>query len=344
MSEENTNLETQAAPETEVKVEAKVEDTRDVVARELDKAEASAEKVRDDKGKFAQKEGAIKVPEAKEDKPDTDANTDNKEVEKPKERATDIYKSFSKEERTVIGELPPEVQKILETRQDRFFKGIEQYKADANFAKTIQKAVAPHAEYMAQLGVTPDIALANLLTTERKLRTGSEQEKSQLFQQLAHDYGIDLWQLSQVPFDRNQYQLQQELTQLKSQLGNVQASRQSAEDVQIEQTIADFAQSHEYYDEVSGHMADLLNSGFATTLDDAYAKAVRLNDDVFNRFSASQQQDQQRQQALKADQAAKAAKAVAVSVKGAPTGITHNPNPTTTEEAVRQAMRQHGIL
>jgi len=53
------------------------------------------------------------------------------------------------------------------------------------------------------------------------------------------------------------------------------------EDVQLNQSIEQFAQQHEYFDDVRETMADLLDKGLATTLDDAYVKAVRLNDDVF---------------------------------------------------------------
>ena len=90
-------------------------------------------------------------------------------------------------------------------------------------------------------------------------------------------------------------------------------------------------------------MADLLERGFANDLDDAYAKAIRLDDNVFNKTVAQQQSGVNRQNLVQANQAAQAAKAAAVSVKGAPAGVTRSVMPASTEDAVRQAMRLHGL-
>jgi hypothetical protein len=119
--------------------------------------------------------------------------------------------------------------------------------------------------------------------------------------------------------------------------------RQSQEDVQIQSTIDEFAQSHEHFTDVQATMADLLERGFANDLNDAYAKAVRLDDNLFNKTVAQQQGGVNRQNLVQANQAAQAAKAAAVSVKGAPAGVTRSVMPASTEDAVRQAMRLHGL-
>ena len=349
-TEENlaTQEVTNEAPEV-AKVEESL-DTRDIVAREvekLEKADKVEDKPRDEKGKFAQKGVVNDKPEATEptdkDEPKDVAKDEKTEV-KPEKPARNPFSAWKKEAQEKLSGLPPEVQELIIEREGQFHKGIEKYKSEAHLARNIEKAIAPHKDYMLQLGVTPEIAFANLLQTERTLRTGSKEQKAALFRQLAHDYQIDASEVAQMPFDPQMHQLQSELAQLRNQMGSTQASQQSAEVGQIEQTIEQFAQSHEYFDDVKLHMADLLDKGFATDLDDAYTKAVRLNDDVFSKFQATQFENSKRQEALKADQAAKAAKAAAVSVRGAPTGATHNPTPSTTEEAVRMAMRQHGLI
>ena len=116
-----------------------------------------------------------------------------------------------------------------------------------------------------------------------------------------------------------------------------------AEEANLSQTIEQFADGKEYFEDVRETMADLLDRGLANDLDDAYAKALRLNDDVFSKWQASQQTIQERQRLEQANQAAKAAKASAVSVKGSPTGVTRMPEPKTTEDAVRYAMAQLGL-
>jgi hypothetical protein len=253
------------------------------------------------------------------------------------------WKSWKADAAKVMEKLPEEAQKYIIERQDQFHKGIEQYKEAANYAKTIDRAISPYKDYMSNLGVTPDVAFTNLLKTEHTLRMGSYQEKAEMLQKLAHDYQIDMNSLAGVPYDPNMHNLKSQLEYTQSQLQASQNFRQSQEDVQIQSTIDEFAQSHEHFTDVQATMADLLERGFANDLDDAYAKAIRLDDNVFNKTVAQQQSGVNRQNLVQANQAAQAAKAAAVSVKGAPAGVTRSVMPASTEDAVRQAMRLHGL-
>ena len=253
------------------------------------------------------------------------------------------WKSWKADAAKVMEKLPEEAQKYIIERQDQFHKGIEQYKEAANYAKTIDRAISPYKDYMSNLGVTPDVAFTNLLKTEHTLRMGSYQEKAEMLQKLAHDYQIDMNSLAGVPYDPNMHNLKAQLEYTQSQLQASQNFRQSQEDVQIQSTIDEFAQSHEHFTDVQATMADLLERGFANDLDDAYAKAIRLDDNVFNKTVAQQQSGVNRQNLVQANQAAQAAKAAAVSVKGAPAGVTRSVMPASTEDAVRQAMRLHGL-
>lgn len=308
------------------------EETQDIVAREIGK-----QRERDEAGRFAKKQEeppAQELPVVPEEPPAPVV------PEPPKHNP---FSAWKKEAQEKLSTLDPEVQQMIVEREGQFHKGIEQYKEEANFARTIKKAVAPHAEYMQQLGVTPDFALSHLVGVERQLRTGSAEQKAAMFQQMALDYGVDLGQIAQMPFNPNMFRLQQQVNSLQAQLQTPQASQQTAEDGEISSTIDEFARTHEHFEELRGDMALLLQEGKAADLDDAYVKAIRLNDGLFEKHQAQQLEESRRQEALKANQAAKAAKAAAVSVKGAPTGITHSPTPATTEDAVRQAMKQHGL-
>lgn len=311
-------------------------DTREIVARELTK-----ERARDESGKFTKKEAAPEDAKEEETPPEEAAEPQPAEPEAPKHNP---FSAWKKEAQEKLSALPPDVQGMIAERETQFHRGIEQYKEEAFFARSMKKAIAPHAEYLAQIGMSPELALSHLVGAEKKLRIGSPEEKANMFHQLARDYEVDLGQIAQMPFDPNMHRLQQQVQWLQSQIGNTQASQQSAEDERILSRIDEFAQSHEHFGEVHTQMADLIDKGLAGDLDDAYEKAIRLNDAVFEKHQAQQLETKRRQEALKADQAAKAAKAAAVSVKGAPTGITHNATPATTEEAVRQSMKQHGLL
>ena len=308
---EDTMLDDSSEVVEEVAESSEPETTHDIIEKEFDKLEAPEE-----------------VEEVEE-------------VKVSPERSP--WKSWKADAAKVMEKLPEEAQKYIIERQDQFHKGIEQYKEAANYAKTIDRAISPYKDYMSNLGVTPDVAFTNLLKTEHTLRMGTYQEKAEMLQKLAHDYQIDMNSLAGVPYDPNMHNLKSQLEYTQSQLQASQNFRQSQEDVQIQSTIDEFAQSHEHFTDVQATMADLLERGFANDLNDAYAKAVRLDDNLFNKTVAQQQGGANRQNLVQANQAAQAAKAAAVSVKGAPAGVTRSVMPASTEDAVRQAMRLHGL-
>jgi hypothetical protein len=308
MSEETT---------AEDSVEEVAETTHDIIGRELDKIEET------------------NPSEDRDDAPQEEVKTT------PPERSP--WKSWKAEAAAELEKLPETVQKHIIEREEQFHRGIEQYKSAANFAKTIDKSIAPYKNYLEEMQVPPDVAFFNLLKTEHTLRRGTYQEKAEMLMKLAHDYQIDMNQLAGLPYDPTMHNLKAQLDEKERQLRDASEFRQSHEDAQIQSKISDFAQRHEYFTEVQSTMADLLERGLANDLDDAYEKALRLNDSTFQKVYAQQQGGGNRQNLTQADQAAKAAKAAAVSVKGSPAGANRTVIPATTEDAVRQAMRLHGF-
>jgi len=245
-------------------------DTREFISRELDKLDA-AESVkepagdRDEKGRFAAKS----QPEAPvaEEKPESEPEVKSEPEEKPEEPKRNPFAAWKKDAQAALTALPPETQQYIVEREQQFHKGIQQYKEDAIKGRTLSNALAPHMEYLNQLQVQPEQAISKLLETERVLRTSEPQAKIQAFMKLAHDYGIDVNNLTNAKFDPYSYQLEQKLAQQQSMLEKLSQSRQMAEEAQLGQTIEQFAQSHEYFEDVRETMADLLDKGLASDLD-----------------------------------------------------------------------------
>lgn len=348
MSEEN--LETQIDENEEVAVESSVDehgyekdDIRSVIAAEMDKHEAKESAETDNSEKSVKKDkrdenGRFKKAESSlEQAADTNDQTEPVKNSAP---ARNPWASWKREAQSVLSQLPAETQRIIQEREEQFHKGIEQYKSDAIQGRTLGKALAPHMEYLNQVGVAPEQAISTLINAEKLLRTSDPQTKTQMFMKLAHDYGIDVNSLTNIPFDPYKYQLEQQLQAQQAQLAQIMQSRQIAEEAQLGQTIEQFAQQHEYFDEVRETMADLLDKGLASDLNDAYSKAVRLNDDVFSRTT---QNSGFANPVQRANNAAKAAKAAAVQVKGSPTGGMKATEAKSTEEAVRNAMAALGL-
>ena len=292
-------------------------DTRDIIEQEFDKLESEAQQAE---------------PEVKAEEP-----------EQVNEPARNPWKSWKKEAAEEMTKLPSHVQKMVMEREDQFHKGIEMYKEAAGFAKTIDKAITPYKEYLGQLGVAPDVAFSNLLKTEKTLRMGSAQEKVEMFQKLAHDYGINLEVLAGIPYDAQAAQLKQQLAWTQDQLQASNDFRQSQEDQVIQSHIDDFGTNHELFNEARLVMADLLEKGLATDLQDAYEKALRLDAGLFSKWQAQQQAQAKNQQINKAQQAVNKARQAAVQVTGSPAGVPNQAAPRTTEEAVAAAFRLHGL-
>ena len=329
----DNNLETQA-------VVTEPEDTRDFVAREFDKLEAAQNADQSSSSEPAKAEPAQAEPKAEEQPKAQEAESKNEPAAEDKPQRNP-FAAWKKPAQEALSQLPPETQQFIVEREQQFHKGIQQYKEEATRGRVLGNAVAPHLEYLQQLQVAPEVAINKLISTERKLRTSDPETRAKEFVRMAHDYGVDLNSLTSVQFDPYHHQLEQRLAQQQATLEQLSQSRQMAEEAQLGQTIEQFAQSHEHFDEVRETMADLLDKGFATDLNDAYAKAVRLNDNLFSQVG--QQPNAGMNQIQRANEAAKAAKASAVSVKGSPTGVTRPPEPKTTEDAVRQAMANLGL-
>ncbi len=323
------NLETQVE-ETEVETTEQPDDIREVISRELDKLEESAEespkpaRARDDGGRYMS------------DKPVVEASGQPQEAP-----ARNPWHSWKKEAQTALSSLPPETQHMIQEREEQFHRGIEQYKSFANEGKRYSRVMAPYMDYLNQLEVTPEQAIPRLIETERVLRTAPIEQRKQMFLQLAHDYGINTQDLTNTNFDPYRYQLEQRLAEQQAQLQALSQSRQMAEEANLTQSVDQFASTHEHFEEVRGTMADLLDRCFANNLEEAYAKAVRLNDDVYAQMA--QQPQQQNVGMMRTQRAVQAAKAASVSVKGAPTGVTRSPEPKTTEDAVRAAFISLGL-
>lgn len=300
-------------------------DIKDTIAEQLDKAEQTAT----------------------EEKPAIEANKEEAETQ-PEAEAQEEYKprfnGYTNHEREVLAKLPADVQKIIDAREEKFHRGVDQFRGGYQAAQAISKTLAPDAQLLQQYNITPVEWINRLVTAERQLRTSDPATKLRTLQGLANDYGIDLQHVSQVPFDQTAYQLQQHNQALQQRLELAQASTQSAEVAQAVEFINEFGASHEYFDELRPIMADLLDKGLAGDLNEAYEKAKRLEPTVFEKWQNSQFERKQQEQAERANQAAKTAKAAAVSLKGgAPIGRSSLPTPATTQDAVRQAMEQLGL-
>lgn len=177
--------------------------------------------------------------------------------------------------------LPPEVQREVLKREDDIFRGIESYKADAEVGKSVQRILSPYMPMLQAAGLSPLDQVDGLMKAHHVLATGTPEQKSLLFQRLAQDYGVPLEQLSgEASFvDPQVAALQSQLAGLQSRLMEREAREANAARQALQEELNTFASdpAHQYFDEVAGDIAALLRAGAASSLADAYEKAVWAN-------------------------------------------------------------------
>ena len=213
-------------------------------------------------------------------------------------------------------------------RESEYKKGVSTYKAEADRAKGYENAIAPYSQDLQRRGIQPTQYIENLVRAEQILSNASYDQKVQVFQKLASDYGIQLngnGQVTQLdPYTQqlmNQLnQVNQEVSSIKGRFAQEENQRLMGEIERVRSNVEQFP----HFDVVREEMAQLLELGKAQDLETAYKKAVRMNDDVWALEQDRLLKDA-KQSAIKAQQVAKA-KAAAVSPRSTtPSGKVSNP-------------------
>ena len=278
------------------------------------------------------------------------ANTQQAEEYKP------IFNGYSNEEKEILSKLPQDVQKIVDGRQVKFEQGIHKYQEiarenqeKASIADEFHNIIGQDADILKQYNVTPSQYFQNLVTVERQLRSQDPRVKLSAIYGIAHDYGIDLELLPQVQFDPRAHQLQKQVDAQQAQLAAVSTNAQKAEIGQLRDVISTLSGELEYFNELQPMMVQVIESGLVAgstpeeIYRNAYQKALRLDDTVFNKMQASQQA-KKLSEAQKANLTAQSAKSKSTSIKGgSPAGKTVAQKKATTFEQVEESFRLFGL-
>lgn len=308
----DTELETQSEQDAPNWDESIASAWADISQRESEPAEEPAveQAVRDDSGRF--KANTIKADDSVEATDQPVEQVAEQPVEQTETRAPS---SWTKEGQAEFVKLPPGVlrNEILR-REDSIHKGIEQYKGAAQRGREFDEAAQPYTSMLQQLGVQPQEAFKALLNAESQLRNGSPAQKAQMTLKLISDYGIDrdaLLQALQVgeqpQVDPAYQELHQKVQSLESQQAERERTDRARESEALNSEIARFSQGKEHFEAVRDDMAALIQVGKAKTLDEAYQKAIRLNDDVWKAEQAKQRAADQTELAKRAKEAKRSA-------------------------------------
>jgi hypothetical protein len=330
----------------DVSIDDTIRDTlREISAREPvdDKPDTPVveKPARDEAGKFAPKTPEVGKP----DQPALIAPVEVAPVaEKPAEQEYAVPPELQrlglkKEEAQAFQAAPKALQDAFMRRAEEMGKGIEQYKGKAQFADQLGAVIAPHMQTIQQLGVTPAVAVGELLKADHALRYGSPEQKIEKLQQLARDYGIQFQPTGEAaPMDPNVQALQQELRQMRGFIQSFQNGQQEQTEQTANSQIAQFAADpkHEHFASVREQMGQLIQAGAAQDLAGAYEMAVWSNPTTRAALIAKQQADAIAEATRRAQEAREAA---STNVRARPSLPVSEPV-GSIEDTIRATLRR----
>lgn len=194
-------------------------------------------------------------------------------------------KTWRKEASAHWAALPSEIKAEVLKRESDIFQGLETYKVDAGYGKSVKAVVAPYEAILKANNMDPVQTIGGLMNSHYLLATGTPQQKAELFQRIAKDYNVDLAQFAPQPagdapyIDPTVAALQKQLQTVQSQLDVTAQTQLAQRRAEVTKAVDAFATDTKnvYWAEVANDMAALLAKGTAGTMQEAYDKAVWLN-------------------------------------------------------------------
>lgn len=303
------------------------EASAETAVQEVTKTE-SVDASRDEKGRFASKQAE---PEQTMVQQANDAP-----IVKPRPS------SWKKDYEEHWTKLDPTLQDYINQRESDYAKGVSAYKQNYEAVAPIYEAMQPFLPLLQQHNMQPNQWISNLGNAHKTLVEGTPEAKLQAFARLASDYGVPLQALTGQQYDPQQSQFLSEFNSLKSELAAFKQAQEQRESMTLQQEIESFQKDAPYFDEVRETMATLLQSGVAQDLKSAYDKAIRLNDDIWQKQQAEAQQAKAQADVQTQVQKAAEAKAKTVSTRSnSPTAIMTSGNSKDRRSVLAEAVEAH---
>lgn len=231
-------------------------------------------------------------------------------------------KTWRKEAAAAWSTLPPIVQQEIAKREADIFRGIEGYKQQASVGQTFGQLIEPYVPTFQQYGVNPFQHVSELLQAHHILALGTNQQKVELLRHFVKQFKVDLDAAEEAPYVDPQVQaLQSQVNQLQSFHSQQQQLVFQQREAAVNEHVDAFANdpSHPYFDDVSEVMTQLITSGVADNLQEAYDKAVYLVPEVRDKELARQAAE--KQEAAK-QRVAAAKKATGANVRSTPKAVS----------------------
>jgi hypothetical protein len=278
------------------------------------------------------------IDEAGSEAPSPEADT--KETDAPVDEAPNSLPPAARE---AWKDVPDVVKSAVAKREKDFEAGIMKYAEGAKRAHGMDQMLQPYQSFT-QMNGGPGQTIKALLDTGSVLQMGTPTQKANTVANLINTFGIDIQALDGILSGQGipqqtqqnndvQQAVQQAVApyqQMMEQQKAQQAQAQQNQQTQIGNELQQFAAANEFYKDVQGDMADILDMASARNmnlpLEEAYRRACLLNPEISG-IIAARNSGAQVQKKRKA----------AVSISGNPGGTPGAKMPDTIEEALHAA-------
>lgn len=261
---------------------------REAAERAFDKAVRDAE----NRVKPATKEESTEPttePEKEETKTE-DAEADPAEPVKGLDAQGKGPNSWKATVREKFKSLPADVQAEVLRRENEHQRLMAESTDARKFASEFINVVQPYDAFLRSNNIHPLQAVSALMNDVYTLKTGSAEAKAKLIATIIQNNGVDINVLDQVlsgqmpQVDEHTAALQRQVQEMQQRLAAQDRQAHEAQASSINNQITAFANNpaNEFFHDVVGDMQVLLNSGHASSLEDAYEKACRLNPEVYS--------------------------------------------------------------
>mgnify|MGYP001610609254 CR=1 FL=1 len=267
---------------------------------EEQKAGRTAGRSRDEKGRLLPGKVEIQAPEVQR-------------PPRPSSWKKDYWDDWEK--------LDPRIAEYVNQREQEYAKGVSTYKQEWEQAKPLLEAIAPYIPDLQKVGVSPAQAISRLASTHKELINANPQQRLMLFSRLAQEYQVPIQALA----DPNIAQAYINQPQQQPQIPVAKQVQEALSEMFSKQSVKDFGEAKDtsgnprypHFDTVRNAMAQLLETGLANDLEDAYGKAIRLQDDLWKSEQETQRKAEEAERLRVKQQAVHTAKSNAISPRSA---------------------------
>lgn len=237
--------------------------------------------------KAAEDAGKSKEEESGSDKQDQDSKYDI---------APSGWKAAAREK---WKDVPPDIKAEIHRREANIRDVLQETANQRKFAEDFNQMIRPFEPLLASQNADPLGATKSFFQTAAGLVLGTPTQKAQIVSNIIKEYGVDIGELDNVlsgqmapnsegnPDPALTRMLDERFAPIQNFMGEFAQMRQqynANQQTTMEQELSQFAESHEFFEDVREDMADLLDLASSRkktlSLEDAYERALQLHPDI----------------------------------------------------------------